>query len=63
MQHGPCPDRVWPGSRLQVQKELEVYGDIVFVKEKTNYKSILFKTFFVRLSLMAIMPVIDVGGS
>eukprot|EP00887_Chlorella_sp_A99_P007749 scaffold20.g7749.t1 len=31
----------------QVQKELEQYGDIVFVKEKTNYKSILYKTFFV----------------
>ena len=32
----------------QVQKELEMYNDIVFVKEKTNYKSILFKTFYVR---------------
>lgn len=31
----------------QVQKELEMYNDIVFVKEKTNYKSILFKTFYV----------------
>ncbi|GAB4819239.1 hypothetical protein N2152v2_006285 [Parachlorella kessleri] len=31
----------------QVQKELEMYHDIVFVKEKTNYKSILYKTFYV----------------
>lgn len=31
----------------QVQKELEMYNDIVFVKEKTNYKSILYKTFYV----------------
>ena len=34
-------------SCLQVQKELDEYGDIVFVKEKTNYKSILVKTYFV----------------
>ena len=32
---------------LQVEKELEAYGDIVFVREKTNYKSILYKTFYV----------------
>ena len=31
----------------QVQKEMEQFNDIVFVKEKTNYKSILYKTFFV----------------
>ncbi len=30
-----------------MQKELDEYGDIVFVKEKTNYKSILVKTYFV----------------
>ncbi len=34
-------------SAAQVQKELDEYGDIVFVKEKTNYKSILVKTYFV----------------
>lgn len=33
---------------VQVEKELEAYGDIVFVREKTNYKSILFKTYYVR---------------
>jgi hypothetical protein len=32
---------------VQVEKEMEQYGDIVFVHEKTNYKSILFKTFYV----------------
>lgn len=32
---------------VQVEKEMEQYGDIVFVREKTNYKSILFKTFYV----------------
>lgn len=31
----------------QVQKELDVHGDIVFVRDKTNYKSILYKTFYV----------------
>lgn len=31
----------------QVEKELEAYGDIVFVQQKTNYKSILYKTFYV----------------
>ncbi|KAI7842582.1 hypothetical protein COHA_003686 [Chlorella ohadii] len=31
----------------QVESELEEFGDIVFVREKTNYKSILFKTFYV----------------
>ena len=36
-----------PLSAAQVQKELDEYGDIVFVKEKTNYKSILVKTYFV----------------
>lgn len=36
----------------QVQKEMETYNDIVFVKEKTNYKSILFKTFFVSHGLV-----------
>lgn len=30
-----------------METELEEYGDIVFVREKTNYKSILFKTFYV----------------
>ena len=33
----------------QVEKELEQYGDIVFVREKTNYKSILYKTYYVCL--------------
>ncbi len=32
---------------LQVSKEVEEHGDIVLVHEKTNYKSILLKTFFV----------------
>jgi hypothetical protein len=36
----------------QVEQELEEFGDIVFVREKTNYKSILFKTFYVRQSLL-----------
>lgn len=31
----------------QVEKEVEAYDDVIFVKEATNYKSILFKTFFV----------------
>lgn len=31
----------------QVAKEVEQHGDIVLVREKTNYKSILLKTFFV----------------
>lgn len=31
----------------QVQKEVDTYGDIVFVREKTNYKSILYKTYYV----------------
>ncbi len=26
---------------------MEQFGDVVFIKEKTNYKSILFKTYFV----------------
>jgi hypothetical protein len=39
----------------QVQKELEMYNDIVFVKEKTNYKSILYKTFYVS-HLLACLP-------
>jgi len=32
---------------MQVSKEVEDHGDIVLVREKTNYKSILLKTFFV----------------
>lgn len=32
----------------QVQKELDSYGDMVFVGQRTNYKSILYKTYFVR---------------
>lgn len=32
---------------LQVQKEVEKHEDIVFLKHKTNYKSILYKTYFV----------------
>ena len=32
---------------VQVSKEVEEHGDIVLVREKTNYKSILLKTFFV----------------
>jgi Galactosyltransferase len=31
----------------QVEKEVETFSDVVFVKEKTNYKSILYKTYFV----------------
>ena len=34
-------------STPQVQKEVETHQDIIFVKEKTNYKSILYKTYFV----------------
>ena len=30
-----------------MQKELDTHGDIVFVRDKTNYKSILYKTFYV----------------
>ena len=30
-----------------MQKEVETHNDIVLLKEKTNYKSILFKTYFV----------------
>lgn len=33
----------------QVMKEVDNYGDVVFVHEKTNYKSILYKTYFVRV--------------
>ena len=32
---------------VQVIKEVEQHGDIVFVNHKTNYKSILFKTYYV----------------
>lgn len=32
---------------LQVTKEVDQHGDIVFVDHKTNYKSILFKTYYV----------------
>lgn len=32
---------------MQVSKEVEEHGDIVLVREKTTYKSILLKTFFV----------------
>ena len=32
---------------VQVQKEEEQHGDLAFLAEKTNYKSILFKTFFI----------------
>ena len=34
-------------STPQVQKEVETHQDIIFVKQKTNYKSILYKTYFV----------------
>ncbi|KAK9802990.1 hypothetical protein WJX73_005638 [Symbiochloris irregularis] len=34
-------------STPQVQKEVEKHQDIVFLKHKTNYKSILYKTYFV----------------
>lgn len=34
-------------STPQVQKEVEQHQDVIFVKEKTNYKSILYKTYFV----------------
>lgn len=30
-----------------MQREVEQFGDIVFVKEKTNYKSILYKSYYV----------------
>ena len=36
-----------PAAGPQVAKEVEQYGDIVLVREKTTYKSILLKTFFV----------------
>ena len=39
----PCPALPC----LQVEKELQTYGDMVFVREKTNYQSILHKTFYV----------------
>ena len=32
---------------VQVTKELDQHGDIVFIDHKTNYKSILFKTYYV----------------
>lgn len=32
---------------MQVTKEVDQHGDIVFVDHKTNYKSILFKTYYV----------------
>ena len=44
--HGPTPAAP-PACPPQVEKELEADGDIVFVREKTNYKSILYKTFYV----------------
>ena len=37
----------WVAALMQVSKEVEEHGDIVLVREKTNYKSILLKTFFV----------------
>lgn len=44
-----CAHRLFRlGCFAQVEKELEEFGDIVFVREKTNYKSILYKTYFVR---------------
>ena len=36
-----------PSRWMQVSKEVEEHGDIILVREKTNYKSILLKTFFV----------------
>lgn len=36
-----------PSGMMQVHREVEQFGDVVFVKEKTNYKSILFKTYYV----------------
>ena len=35
------------GECMQVTKEVDQHGDIVFVDHKTNYKSILFKTYYV----------------
>ena len=32
---------------MQVSKEVEQHSDIVFVNHKTNYKSILYKTYYV----------------
>lgn len=32
----------------QVEKELAAYGDIIFISQRTNYKSILYKTYYVR---------------
>lgn len=32
---------------MQVTKEVEQHADIVFVNHKTNYKSILFKTYYI----------------
>ena len=31
----------------QVEREMREWGDIVFIKERTSYKSILYKTYFV----------------
>lgn len=31
----------------QVEKELEEFGDVIFINQRTNYKSILYKTFFI----------------
>ena len=36
-----------PSGLMQVSKEVEEHADIILVREKTNYKSILLKTFFV----------------
>lgn len=36
-----------PALQLQVTKEIEQHNDIVFLKERTNYKSILYKTYFI----------------
>jgi hypothetical protein len=44
----PPPRLACPAPPLQVEKELQTYGDMVFAREKTNYQSILHKTFMVR---------------
>ena len=36
-----------PPSTPQVDREQAEYGDIIYIKERTNYKSILYKTYFI----------------
>ena len=43
----PLPQSASLLHTLQVAKEVDQHGDIVFVNHKTNYKSILYKTYYV----------------